>query len=242
MATVRFMELVRLGPHLHLLRFPVGQAYLWRDQDSLTLIDTGVVGSGDSIARAIGECGLAPQDLDRVILTHFHEDHTGSAAEVGGWAGVPVLAHRLDAPVIRGEMVGPPPDFTPDEAVLHRQIVGDGLPPAPPARIDQELDDGDQLPFGGGAEVVATPGHTDGSIAIHLPAEGVLFTGDNAASVNGRVIVGPFNVDRPRARASFARLAALDIATACFGHGEPMLTGASAAFRETAAAGNPGTG
>ncbi|MGH3929836.1 MAG: SDR family NAD(P)-dependent oxidoreductase [Pseudonocardiaceae bacterium] len=108
----------------------------WRDPDSLTLIDTGLSGSGADIARAITGFGLTPADLDRVVLTHFHEDHTGAAAEIGAWGEVTVLAHRRDAPIIRGEVPGPPPVLTDDERELLASIVGDGLPPAPPARVD----------------------------------------------------------------------------------------------------------
>ncbi|MGH3916899.1 MAG: MBL fold metallo-hydrolase [Pseudonocardiaceae bacterium] len=227
------MDIVELLPTLRMLRFPVGQAYLWRDPDSLTLIDTGLSGSGADIARAITGFGLTPADLDRVVLTHFHEDHTGSAAEVGDWGGVTVLAHRRDAPIIRGEVPGSPPVLTDDERELLASIVGDGLPPAPPARVDSELEDGDVLPFGGGAHVLAVPGHTDGSIAIFLPRSGVLFTGDSiAAESNGQVILGPFNLDRHEAARSFRRLAALDSTVALFGHGDPVLTDAAAVLRE----------
>ena len=51
------------------------------------------------------------------------------------------------------------------------------------------------LDFGGGAEILAIPGHTEGSIAIHLPRHGVLFTGDTIANV-GAVMLGTFNQDR----------------------------------------------
>ncbi|MGW3118294.1 hypothetical protein ACWDBW_14335 [Streptomyces sp. NPDC001107] len=43
------------------------------------------------------------------------------------------------------------------------------LPPAPPCRVDREVEDGGVLDFGGGAVVVAVPGHADGSMALHLP-------------------------------------------------------------------------
>lgn len=227
------MDVVELLPHLRMLRFPVGQAYLWRDPDSLTLVDTGLAGAGPDITRAITGFGLKPTDLDRVVLTHFHEDHTGSAAEVGAWDGVTVLAHRRDAPIIRGHVPGPPPVLTDDERQLLVSIVGPGLPPAAPARVDRELEDGDVLPFGGGAEVLAVPGHTDGSIAIYLPHSGVLFTGDNvAAGKDGHVILGPFNLKRSEAIRSFRRLAALESSTAVFGHGDPVLTGAATVLRE----------
>ncbi|PAK26805.1 MBL fold metallo-hydrolase, partial [Streptomyces sp. alain-838] len=40
------MDVIELLPRLHLLRFPVGQAYLWRDGDDLTLVDAGPAGAG----------------------------------------------------------------------------------------------------------------------------------------------------------------------------------------------------
>ena len=85
---------------------------------------------------------------------------------------------------------------------------------------------------------MAVPGHTPGSVAIHLPRHQVLFTGDAAARTpDGRVIVGVFNVDRAQAAVSFRRLSELTVAVACFGHGHPLTHDAAAALR--AAAGRP---
>ncbi|MGW7482396.1 MBL fold metallo-hydrolase [Nonomuraea muscovyensis] len=63
--------------------------------------------------------------------------------------------------------------------------------------------------------MIATPGHTDGSIALHLPGPGVLFTGDTVAHVNGQVTPGVFNLDRAEMLRSFGRLAELDARIAC---------------------------
>jgi glyoxylase-like metal-dependent hydrolase (beta-lactamase superfamily II) len=109
------------------------------------------------------------------------------------------------------------------------------LPPPPPCRVDREVADGDVLDFGGGAVVVAVPGHTDGSIALHLPGPKVLFTGDSVSNV-GRTRLGVFNTDRVRAVESLHRLAELDVDTALFGHGDPVTQGAAAALRAAAAA------
>lgn len=66
-----------------------------------------------------------PCDTLRVVLlTHWHPDHTGSAAEIGTGPGVRVWAHHADAPVIRGHRPGPPPVLTPAEETLYPQIAG----------------------------------------------------------------------------------------------------------------------
>ena len=229
------MSIVELRPHLYRLVLGRYQAYLWQDGDSVTLIDTGEAGSGGAIAAALRQIGLGQRDLDRVVLTHFHDDHVGSAAEVSSWGDLQVVAHVLDAPVIRGDRPGTAPNLTDFERELHAQVAA-GLAPAPPVRVDHEVDDGDVLDFGGGAQVISTPGHTDGSIAVYLPDHGILFTGDIAAEHRSQVILGVFNLDPAVAATSLRRLAELDVDVACFGHGDPLIGEASARLREVAAA------
>jgi glyoxylase-like metal-dependent hydrolase (beta-lactamase superfamily II) len=220
------MEAVAVTSNLTILRVNGWQLFAWRDCDSVTLIDTGSPGSGGAILTAL-------PNLERILLTHGHVDHCGSAAELHEATGVPVLAGVGDATSIRGQAAMPPPVFEDWEIPIYERVSA-GLPDvAPPVPVVHELHDGDVLDFGGGAEVLSIPGHTEGSIAIHLPRHGVLFTGDTIANV-GSVMLGTFNQDRARTVASFQRLATLDVETACFGHGEPIASGAGSRIREIA--------
>ena len=224
------MDVVEVVPGLHLLRLGIANAYLWHDADGATLVDTGPPGSGAAVSAALQSLVMRRQDLRRIVLTHFHDDHAGSAAELASWAGAQVIVGRADAPFVRGDVPGPPPSFTPAEQALHVVVAAD-LEPASACRVDREAEDGQVLDLAGGAVVLGVPGHTSGSIALHLPQHGVLITGDTVAEHQGQVVLGPFNTDRAGAWASLQRLASVDVEVACFGHGEPVTTNAGAALR-----------
>ncbi|MEV6232169.1 MBL fold metallo-hydrolase [Saccharopolyspora shandongensis] len=222
------MDVTEIVPNLYFLRLEFGQAYLLREGRSATLIDTGIAGSSPAITGLLAELDA---ELDRIVITHGHEDHTGSAAELRTATGAPVLAHSADAPVVRGERKQADPVLLDWERPLFESIAPT-LPSPPPCPVDQELADGDVLDFGGGAQVLSIPGHTGGSIAVYLSRSRILFTGDTIANV-GRLMLGTFNVDRARTIESFHRLAELDTEVACFGHGEPITGNAGAGLRAT---------
>jgi glyoxylase-like metal-dependent hydrolase (beta-lactamase superfamily II) len=216
------MAVVEIRPDLRMvLDSGPGQAYLLRRGTQAVLIDTGIAGQGDAIADALAGWDLDRGALTHVLLTHWHPDHVGSAAEVGNWPNAQIWAHRIDAPIIRGDSYGTFPALTHTEEQFYAQIAG-SVPDAAPARVDRELADGERLDALG-VRVIYTPGHTDGSIAFLFEEASVLFTGDVATQQRGRVVLGPFDNDRPMARQSFRKFADIEVDTVCFGHGQPLV-------------------
>ncbi|MGB2694120.1 MAG: MBL fold metallo-hydrolase [Dehalococcoidia bacterium] len=210
-----------------------GRAYLYQEADRLTLIDTSQASNTARIINEIERTGRKPGDLQQIIITHCHDDHTGSLAELVDRTGAQVLVHTEDAPVVRGEGMPLPPVLPGFERILFAVLVR-SMKAAQPARVDRELADGDEIDLDGGARVVHTPGHTPGNIAIFLPKRRLLFTGDAAGGgPTGSPALGVFNADPRVARESFRKLAALDFDVACFGHGRPLDKDASLAFRRT---------
>lgn len=78
----------------------------------------------------------------------------------------------------------------------------------------------------GNGRIVGVPGHTPGSLALHVPHLGVLFTGDAIAAYVEAPILGPFNVDRLGAIEALRKLARLEFDVACVGHGPPIVANA----------------
>ncbi len=232
---------MEIAPGLHLVipapqlmdQVGVGQAYLFEERNRLTLFDTGSAADADVVLTAIEGMGRRPEDLQQIVVSHYHADHVGALAAVAERTGARVLAHALDAPVVRGERAPDEPKISDAERPFFEQAI-EKTPEAPPARVDRELQDGEEIELDGGAKVVHVPGHTPGSLALYVPGKRVLLTGDAVAGVDDKPIVGVFNVDPGAARESFRRLAELEFDVACFGHGKPLDKDASLAFRRAA--------
>jgi glyoxylase-like metal-dependent hydrolase (beta-lactamase superfamily II) len=225
------MNVITVTENLRMLKLEnPSQAYLLRQGDHVILIDTGTAGQADFIAAALRDWGLDTDALTHVILTHWHPDHVGSASELRSWPNVRIWAGRADAPVISGETVGAFPDLSLAESAFYEQAVGH-IPPADPVSVDRVFD-GDEYVAEISAHIIATPGHTEGSIAVYFPETRILFTGDVATNQGGQVILGPFDTDRERARESFRRLAEFDVDVVCFGHNTPLTGSGTKAFTD----------
>ena len=227
---------VHLNAAIWQVPLPMGHAYLARRLDGFAVVDTGVPGSGPAILDAVAQLGGQPEDLRQIVLTHSHGDHMGSAADLAAATGAPVFAGAADAPVIRGDT----PDTFRPLTESERALIA-SFPPRPagvepvPLRhvpVNVELHEGDSLDgWTEPVEVLHVPGHTPGSIAIYLPSSRVLFSGDTVIVRDGRVMLGPFSLDRDQAIASFHRLAAEDVDTLCVPHGDPIRHDAQTALR-----------
>jgi glyoxylase-like metal-dependent hydrolase (beta-lactamase superfamily II) len=225
------MEPTLVVPGVHLLPFEIGQAYLWDWGNGVTVIDTGAAGNEEAILVGLRFIGRRPADVTEIVLTHYHDDHRGSARALAESTGAVVVAHELDAPVIAGEQPATPPNLTEVERPFAEQITPQ-VPPAPPVRVGRQVRDGDAIR--GGGVIVSVPGHTPGSIAVHVPELALLFTGDTIASVEGQPILGPFNIDRAEAKLSVKKQAGLQFEVACFGHGDPLVGDALTKIRDLA--------
>ncbi len=189
-------------PPLQWARATLGSvsAYVLARGTEAAIVDTGNPGSADDIGETLATLGLAYGDVRHVLLTHWHNDHIGSTTQVlERAAGAVAHAGELDLDEIGGGT-----------------IDADDIRP---------LRGGEEV-FG--LEVLHTPGHTEGHIAVIDHEAGLLVAGD-ALTADENGVAGPsprFTADLDTAHESVRRLAELSFNTLLVGHGDPVETDA----------------
>jgi glyoxylase-like metal-dependent hydrolase (beta-lactamase superfamily II) len=76
-----------VAPGVYFLEFPIGYVYLWDWGGGLTIVDTSLADSAEAILGAVAVIGRRPDDVKEIVLSHFHRDHAGSAAELARRTG-----------------------------------------------------------------------------------------------------------------------------------------------------------
>lgn len=218
---------MELLPGIHQVDGVGSNVFVIVEPDGLTVIDTGLPGSGPKILTYVERLGKRAGDVRRILLTHQHADHVGGAAALAQATGAEVVAHAADAPAIEGRAARELPRNAAMRLVFRAVII----PRLRPVAVGRLVGDGEMvgaLAGEGGLRVVATPGHTRGQIAFYAPGRRVLFGGDAYVHTRGRVGPPPamFTADMAQARKSLAALAALDVAASLPGHGAPITQGA----------------
>jgi len=197
------------------------------------LVDAGIPKRAPQLREAL-ERAAPGKSLGDVLVTHHHYDHIGSLDAIAG-DGVTVWAHPLDAPVIRGG-TPPRPDSRGVMDKIGAGIAGLIAPKGVAARVDREISEGEQIPIADGFVAYHTPGHTAGHVSFLYPSKRLLFVGDAAANMLGRLgsPFGLYSEDHQAVKRSIAKIAALDFDVACFGHGRVLKGDACARFRRLA--------
>ncbi|WP_025102505.1 MBL fold metallo-hydrolase [Microbacterium paraoxydans] len=220
---------MKLAPHLHRLGNDIVASYLIDLPEGITLVDAGLPGHWHDLQRELAVIGRPLSDIRGLVLTHGDSDHIGFAERLRRESGVPVYIHGADAHRVRtGEK--PKTPMGPSRIGPMLGFLAYGLrKSAHRTRYVTEVSevaDGDVLDLPGAPVVVGLPGHSPGSIAVHVPAVGAVFVGD--ALTTRHVLTGeegaqpaPFTDEPAEALASLDRLAALDAEWVLPGHGAP---------------------
>jgi glyoxylase-like metal-dependent hydrolase (beta-lactamase superfamily II) len=209
------MSLTTIGDNIiQINRWRFVNAFLVREEDGFTLVDTTVRGGADELIAAARGAGA---DIRRIALTHGHGDHVGSLDALKQKLGntVEVLMSDLDARIHDGE------------------TVTDKKPPGSWPKIttkpDVRLTGGERI---GSLEVVPTPGHTPGHVSFLDTRDRTLIVGDTLTSIGGLAVSNHFHWkfplaamatwDKDRDIESAKKIRSLDPAMLVVGHGGPV--------------------
>ena len=208
-------------------------AFLLGDGHDLTLIDTGLPNSEAKIVAAMGATGKAVSDLKHIIVTHCHPDHAGSVAALRRMSGARVYMHPVDAAMVRNGQAARPMSAAPGllRGLMYRLFVPKKPTPIEPCIVDQEIEDGSELPIAGGLKAIHIPGQCAGQIALMWPRRRLLFAADACANAPTFGYALCYE-DLDEGKRSLRKLATLDFDAAVFGHGGPIKSGAAQRFRQ----------
>src|SRR4029077_12294864 len=126
--------------------------------------DAIVVDPGDNIDDILAILEKHSLHVKAIVITHAHIDHIGGAAKLKAATGAPVLMHAADQELY-------------DHLDVQASWLGVEIPSH--TAIDEAARDGDVLRLGpADFRVLHTPGHTQGSISLWIPAENKVIAGD----------------------------------------------------------------
>jgi glyoxylase-like metal-dependent hydrolase (beta-lactamase superfamily II) len=172
---------------------------------------------------------LSPEAITHVILTHHDHDHVGAAAALKQeYPNVRILASAEEAPYVSGskkslrlEQAERLQKELPEEQQAFGAAFCDLLRSVEPVQVDRVLQEDERLPFCGGCQVLATPGHTPGHISLYLKEFDTILSGDAMALEQGQpVLPNPqFTLDLQRAKDSMQRLLSNPAQSIIFYHG-----------------------
>jgi len=239
-----------VGDGIHRLTNGVVNVYLVEDAGRVTLVDAGAPGDWEVLVATLGSIGRTPKDVETVLLTHGHSDHTGFAERARAEAGAIVRIHEADVErATKGKTFKNESGYGRYLLRLeaYRTLFGltrrGGLKIVPIAEVTA-FEDGEALDVPGRPRAVHAPGHTRGSCALLFESRNVLITGDALSTRNpltGRI--GPqiapdgLNQDSEQALRSLDLLASVPADLLLPGHGDPWSGGVAEAVRLAKAAG-----
>lgn len=220
---------MRLAPSLHRVGSDLVNSYLVEDADGVTVIDAGLPGHWKELQAELATMGRSLDDVRGIVLTHGDTDHLGFAERLRKEKGVPIYVHELDAARARGEdkSNGSWGKVKPGPLLRFLWYSGrrGGLRVPPVSEVMTFSGDG-VLDLPGSPVIIHVPGHTPGSVAIHVPAVDALFVGD--ALTTGHVLTGkngpqpaPFTLEPELALESLGKLESVQATWLLPGHGAP---------------------
>lgn len=129
-----------------------------------TTHDAIVIDPGDDIEHVLGLIQKHNLKVKQIVITHAHIDHVGGAMKLRTATGAPILLNENDQALLK---------------MLDVQAGWIGMRDPGKVEIDRSIGEGEKVHAGPlMADVIHTPGHTEGSVCLYFPTEKKLIAGD----------------------------------------------------------------
>lgn len=123
-----------------------------------------VIDPGDDINDVLAIIRKHDLQVKQIVITHAHIDHVGGAMKLRAATGAPILLNQNDYPLLK---------------MLDMQAAWIGMPSPGKVEIDRTVTTGETVSAGSHtAQILHTPGHTEGSICLYFEPEKKLIAGD----------------------------------------------------------------
>ena len=123
-----------------------------------------VIDPGDDIHEILALIAKHNLQVKQIVITHAHIDHVGGAMKLRAATGAPILLNQNDYALLK---------------MLDMQAAWVGMASPGKVEIDHSVAQADTVKTGSlTAQVIHTPGHTEGSVCLYFPAERKLIAGD----------------------------------------------------------------
>ena len=192
------------------------EAYILDCGDGIVLIDTGMVPRDvERIGAELREMGKGWRNIDLILLTHKHGDHTNNLGRIKELTGAEVMAGEGDATDIEA---------------------------ATGVSVDRGLRHDDHIDLCGGIEVIHVPGHSAGNLSFYLPRQRAIIVGDTIfGDEDGNIRPPPekYCLDAGMAEREIRRLLSYDFDALLLSHGKNLLKGAKSKVRKLSEEASP---
>lgn len=228
---------MKLGSNLHRIGNDIVAVYLIDTPEGVTIIDAGLPGQWRELLDELSSMGRSLADVKGVVLTHGDGDHIGFAERLHRETGAPVYIHESDAARAKG---GPKPKNAKQSmkpgalfSFMAYMLRKGGMRTTWLTDV-VTVRGGETLDLPGAPRIISLPGHSEGSIAVHVPVADAVFVGDGLTTRH--VLTGrkgpqpaPFTDDPAQALASLRVLIPTGATWVLPGHGAPWSGGIEAA-------------